>query len=138
MLVVRSIILEVNRMVKFTQKGDFSKLNAYLQKQIKRQHTSLLDRYGKMGVDALRDATPKDTGKTSESWYYDTMVTDNRITITWSNSNFNNGVPIAVILQYGHATGNGGWVEGRDYINPAMRPVFDKIAQDLWKEITEA
>ena len=121
MHVVRSIIAEVNSMVRFTQKGDFSKLSAYLQKQTKKQHTSVLDRYGKMGVDALANATPKDTGKTASSWYYDTMVTDNKITITWSNSNFNNGVPIAVILQYGHATGNGGWVEGRDYQRGSAR-----------------
>ena len=124
-------------MIKFTQRGDFSKLNKYLQKQIKKDKWTILDRYGKIGVDALREATPKDTGLTSESWDYKYVVTDNRVTLSWQNSNFNKGVPIAVILQYGHATGNGGWVEGRDYINPAMQPIFDKIAQDLWKEMSE-
>jgi len=124
-------------MIKFTQKGDFSKLNSYFQKTLQKIHASKLDYYGKLGVDALREATPKDTGKTSESWSYNYVISNGRIELSWSNSNFNKGVPIAVVLQYGHATGTGGWVEGIDYINPAMRPVFDKIAKDLWKEITE-
>lgn len=124
-------------MIKFTRRGDFSKLNSYLQKRISKDKRTVFDKYGQMGVNALKEATPKDTGKTSESWSYDVIVTDSRISITWSNSNFNNGVPIAVVLQYGHATGSGGWVEGIDYINPALRPVFDKILEKVRKETSE-
>lgn len=124
-------------MIKFTRRGDFSKLNSYLQKRLSKDKRTKFDKYGQMGVNALREATPKDTGKTSESWSYDIIVTDSRISITWSNSNFNDGVPIAVVLQYGHVTGSGGWVEGIDYINPALRPVFDKILEKVRKETTE-
>lgn len=125
-------------MIKFTQKGDFSKITKYLQKQnLIGKKTSVLDYYGQLGVNALREATPKDTGLTASSWSYKSQVSDNGITITWTNDNFNKGVPIALIIQYGHGTGTGGWVEGKDYINPAIQPVFDKIAKDLWKEMTE-
>ena len=95
----------------------------------------LLDQYGKEGVEALARATPKDTGKTAASWNYAVHKSDGRITITWSNSNIVDGVPIAVILQYGHGTRNGGYVEGVDYINPAMRPIFERIAQRAWGEV---
>lgn len=124
-------------MITFKQKGDFSKVSKYFEKQSKLGYPTLLDKYGKMGVDALAEATPKDTGKTASSWFYKTANSPTGVSITWSNSNFNKGVPIAVIIQYGHGTGTGGWVEGRDYINPAMRPIFDKIAEELWKEMTE-
>ena len=124
-------------MIKFIQKGDFSKVRKYLEKQSCITKRTRLDYYGKLGVDALREATPKDTGLTSESWSYETMIADYGMRIAWSNSKFNKGVPMAVVLQYGHGTGTGGWVEGRDYINPAMRPIFDKIAEDLWKEMTK-
>lgn len=125
-------------MITFTQKGDFSKITNYLKKQEGiGKKTSVLDYYGQLGLNALREATPKDSGLTASSWSYNAVVTNTGLTITWSNNNFNKGVPIAIIIQYGHGTGTGGWVEGRDYINPAMRPVFDKIAEDLWKEMTE-
>lgn len=124
-------------MIKFTQKGDFSKLESYLKKQAKHNKINILEQYGKMGVAALREATPVDTGKTASSWSYSIKQTSKSASITWSNSNVQNGVPIAIILQYGHATGNGGWVEGRDYINPAIKPIFDKMTEELWKEITE-
>ena len=94
-----------------------------------------MDQYGKEGVEALARATPKDTGKTAASWSYAVHKSDGRITITWSNSNIVDGVPIAVILQYGHGTRNGGYVEGVDYINPAMRPIFERIAQRAWGEV---
>jgi len=90
-----------------------------------------------MGVDALRDATPKDTGKTADSWGYEIIVNNGSASIVWTNSNQNHGVYIAVLIQYGHATRGGGYVQGRDYINPAMRPVFDKIANDAWLEVTK-
>ena len=95
-----------------------------------------LHQYGRDGVSALSSATPVDSGKTASSWYYKLERTKNTISITFYNSNINKGVPIAIILQYGHGTGTGGWVEGRDYINPAIQPIFDKMAEEAWKEVT--
>ena len=97
---------------------------------------SNLNHYAQMGVDALKSATPVDTGKTADSWYYEIHKSISGITIRWCNSNINEGVPIAVILQYGHGTGTGGYVEGTDYINPAIKPIFDEIADAVWKEVT--
>ena len=96
-----------------------------------------LDRYGREGVTALSSATPVDTGKTASSWEYEITHKDDSVTITFNNTNIQNGVPIAIILQYGHGTRNGGWVQGRDYINPAIQPVFDKIAESAWREVTK-
>jgi len=95
-----------------------------------------LDKYGKEGVAALSAATPVDTGKTANSWSYKIKRQNGSVSIDFYNSNFSNGVPIAIILQYGHTTNNGGWVQGRDYINPAIQPIFDKIAKNAWKEVT--
>ena len=100
-------------------------------------NVSCLDEYGKKGVEALRQATPKDTGKTADSWFYEIKRSKESVSISFNNSNINDGVPIAVILQYGHGTRNGGWVEGRDYINPAIQPVFDEIAEEAWKEVNK-
>lgn len=100
-------------------------------------HLSDLDKYGREGVSALASATPVDSGKTASSWSYEIIKEKDSVKLTFSNSNIQNGVPIAVILQYGHATRNGGWVQGRDYINPAIRPIFDKIADQAWKEVTK-
>lgn len=124
-------------MISFKQKGDFSKLDTFLQRALQKGHMSILDKYGKMGVEALSKATPVDTGKTAESWYYTIEKTTKGMKIVWSNDNTSDGIPIAILLQYGHGTGTGGWVEGRDYINPALQPVFDKMAEELWKETTE-
>lgn len=124
-------------MIKIRQKGDFSKVTKYLIKAKKGIRLRDLDKYGKQGVAALSSATPVDTGLTASSWYYRIERSDSTISITFLNSNVQNGVPIAVILQYGHGTGTGGWVQGRDYINPALRPIFDKIADDAWKEVTK-
>lgn len=124
-------------MIKIRQKGDFSKVTTYLIKAKKGIRLSSLDKYGKQGVAALSSATPVETGLTASSWYYRIERSDSTISITFLNSNVQNGVPIAVILQYGHGTGTGGWVQGRDYINPALRPIFDKIADDAWKEVTK-
>lgn len=123
--------------ISFKQKGDFSKLNRYLVQAKKAVKVRDLDRFGKEGVAALASATPVDTGLTAASWYYEIKTTNGSTTITFNNSNIQNGVPIAIILQYGHATGNGGWVEGRDYINPTIQPLFDKIAEEAWKEVTK-
>ena len=97
-----------------------------------------LDKYGRLGVDALSDATPVDTGLTARSWSYEIVREDGKVSLVFNNSNIQNGVQIAVIIQYGHATNNGGWVEGRDYINPAIQPIFDKMASDIWKEVRNA
>ena len=96
-----------------------------------------MDKYGREGVAALSSATPMDTGKTAQSWYYEIENKNGSATLTFYNSNIQDGTPIAIILQYGHATGTGGWVEGRDYINPAIQPIFDKLAADAWKEVTK-
>lgn len=124
-------------MISFRQKGDFSKLTRFLGKMKEGIRLGDLDKYGREGVAALSSATPVETGLTASSWYYKITNKNNQIRITFYNSNLQNGVPIAVILQYGHGTGTGGWVEGRDYINPAVRPVFDKIADTAWKEVTK-
>lgn len=124
-------------MITFRQKGDFSKLNNYLEKAKEVIKLGDLDRIGREGVAALSSATPKDTGLTASSWYYEIERTSDSVSITFNNSNVNKGVPIAIILQMGHGTRNGGWVEGRDYINPAIRPIFDKIADEAWEEVTK-
>ena len=124
-------------MISFRQKGDFSKLNRYLERLKEVARLSVLDKYGQEGVAALSSATPKESGKTANSWYYKIERNKGSATIGFYNSNVNKGVPIAIILQYGHGTGTGGWVEGRDYINPAIQPIFDKIADDAWKEVTK-
>ena len=122
-------------MINIRQKGDFKNLSSFLEKTKEKLNLGLLDKYGREGVAALQAATPKDTGKTSESWYYKIERKNGNVSLTFHNSNQNKGVPIAIILQYGHATGNGGYVEGVDYINPALRPIFDKIAEEAWKEV---
>lgn len=123
------------KIIVFKQKGNFKKTRKFLKRCSNLQLNDLLDQYGKEGVEALARVTPKDTGKTAASWSYAVHKSDGRITITWSNSNIVDGVPIAVILQYGHGTRNGGYVEGVDYINPAMRPIFERIAQRAWGEV---
>lgn len=123
------------KIIVFKQKGDWKKTRKFLKRCSNLQLDDILNRYGQEGVEALARATPKDTGKTAASWSYAVHKSDGRITITWSNSNIVDGVPIAVILQYGHGTRNGGYVEGVDYINPAMRPIFERIAQRAWGEV---
>lgn len=125
-------------MIRFTHKGDFSKTTRFLDKMKKPIKISTLDRYGREGVNALSAATPVDTGLTASSWRYEIEQKPGSVSISFHNSNVQNGVPIAVILQYGHGTRNGGWVQGRDYINPAVRPIFDKITNEAWKEVTKS
>lgn len=124
-------------MISFRQQGDFSKLTKFLERAKEVIHIGELDKYGREGVAALASATPVDTGETASSWYYKIENNKESITISFHNSNIQNGVPIAIILQYGHGTRNGGWVQGRDYINPAIQPVFDKIVKEAWEEVTE-
>lgn len=124
-------------MIKFRQKGDFKNLTRYLEKVKGSFNLSILDKYGREGVTALSSATPIDTGETASSWYYQITNKNGRAILSFYNSNNQNGVPIAIILQYGHATQNGGWVQGRDYINPAIQPIFDRIVKDAWGEVNK-
>lgn len=124
--------------VKIEVSGGFTKTERFLNRMKRREYLNVLDEFGRDGVQALRNATPVDSGATAEAWDYEIKCTRNYTEIVWTNSNINDGVPIAVILQYGHGTGTGGYVQGRDYINPAIRPIFDKIAEKAWKVVTSA
>lgn len=124
-------------MIKFRQKGDFSKAAKYFERAKEASRVKILDKYGSAGVAALSSATPVESGLTASSWYYEIKRQNGKIRIDFLNSNVNKGVLIAIILQYGHGTGTGGWVQGRDYINPAIQPLFDRIANDAWKEVTK-
>ena len=122
----------------FEVSGGFTKTERFLNRMKRREYLNVLDEFGRDGVQALRNATPVDSGATAEAWDYEIKRTRNYTEIVWTNSNINDGVPIAVILQYGHGTGTGGYVQGRDYINPAIRPGVDKIAEKAWKVVTSA
>ena len=124
-------------MISFRQKGDFSNLSRYFERVKEKVKLGDLDKYGRAGVAALASATPVDSGQTANSWYYEIERQNGSVSIVFNNSNVNKGVPIAIILQYGHGTGTGGWVQGRDYINPAIQPIFDEIANNAWKEVTK-
>lgn len=123
--------------VQITSRGDFKRTEKFFMWLTKgKAYRHVLEKYGQRGVEALRQYTPKDTGKTSESWYYEIITSKNELDIVWKNSNINKHVNIALILQYGHATRNGGWVEGVDYINPALRSVFEALADEVWEVVT--
>lgn len=122
-------------MIGFSHKGNFNNTEKFLKTIQGQQFYDQLNKYGEDGVKALEEATPKDTGKTASSWYYDIVQSPRKVVIAFKNSNVVKGIPIAIILQNGHATGTGGYVQGRDYINPAIQPVFDKMAEMAWKEV---
>ena len=124
-------------MIKFENKGDFSKTTNFLTNLKRSKLVKDLDKFGRKGVEALKSMTPINTGLTANSWYYEIIEENNATKINSCNSNVQNGVPLAIILQYGHGTRNGGWVEGRDYINPAIQPIFDDIVNNAWKEVTK-
>lgn len=124
-------------MIILRHKGDLSKLTRRLERLKEVTRLGILDKYGREGVAALASATPKESGETANSWYYEIVRTKDSVSLRFMNSNVQNGVPIAIIIQYGHGTGTGGWVQGRDYINPAVQPIFDKIANDVWREVTK-
>lgn len=125
-------------MVNLTSRGNFNNTFKFLQNVRKLDIRHILERYGRIGVERLREATPKDTGLTSESWVYEVRMVGNSGSIEWWNTNINDSVPIALILQYGHGTGWGAYVPGRDYINPALQPVFDELAEKVWEEVRRA
>lgn len=122
--------------IRFIHKGDLSATMNFLTGIKNRKFLNSLDKYGRKGVEALSLATPVDTGKTAASWSYEIHHYSGGCSIIWTNSNVNKGENIAILIQYGHGTRNGGYVQGRDYINPALRPVFDEIADSAWKEVT--
>lgn len=124
-------------MINIKQKGDFSKTYRFLDNASKSDIYSKLEKYGEIGVRALSYATPIDTGKTASSWSYEIKRNKSSVTISWNNSNIENGVPIVLLIQYGHATKNGGFVQGRDFINPAIKPIFDDIANSAWQEVVK-
>lgn len=124
-------------MISFRQSGSFSKTEKFLKKTMGKDYLKVLEQYAQKGVEALSAGTPIESGETASSWYYQIIKKKDSISITWNNSNVNKGVNIAIILQYGHATRGGGYVEGRDYINPALRPVFDDLADKAWKAVTK-
>ena len=123
-------------MIGFRQKGDFSNATRYFQKLKNAKIIRILEKYGQEGVSALSSATPVDSGLTASSWYSKVEIENTSAKLIFCNSHVNKGVNIAIILQYGHGTGTGGWVEGRDYINPAIQPIFDKIVENAWGEVT--
>ena len=124
-------------MIKFVHRGNFNNTEKFLDRNKKMDVYSILTSYANAGVEALRENTPKDSGETAESWSYEIVETSRGYKIYWRNSNVNKGIPIAILIQYGHGTGTGGYVEGRDFINPAIQPIFDKIADEAWKEVTK-
>lgn len=121
-------------MIKITNKGTYKKTYRFLYKLIRNEPFKSLDHYGRMGVDALSSATPVDTGLSSESWDY--RIIKNPPGIVWFNTDIATGVPVVILLQYGHGTGTGGYVQGRDFINPAIQPIFDNMIPEIWKEVT--
>lgn len=123
-------------MIKLTSKKGWGKTEKLLKNSLGNKWFSVLEKYGSQGVQALSAATPTESGKTASSWDYKIVKKDGKVSVIWNNSNIKNGVNIAVILQYGHGTGTGGYVQGRDYINPALRPIFDAMADAAWKEVT--
>lgn len=125
-------------MFSFKQSGNFNNIEKFLKFVSDVKNFPNLDRYGREGVAALMAATPVDSGKTALSWDYEIVENQGSIAINWTNSNVNDGVSVALILQYGHGTGNGGYVKGIDYINPALKPLFEKIADSAWEEVVKA
>lgn len=124
--------------ISFQSRGDFKRTGNFLEKLLKRDIYKALDKYGREGVAALSSATPAESGLAANSWDYEVEVSKKGASITWTNSDVESGFPVAIMLQYGYATGTGGYVQGRDYINPALKPIFDKIAESVWKEVTSA
>ncbi len=125
-------------MITIESNGSFAKTEAFFQAMKRKQIFSALDHYGRLGVSALQQATPVDSGQSARSWSYEILRDGKSYSIIWTNSNIVAGTPVVILLQYGHGTGTGGYVEGRDFINPAIQPIFDKISTEVWKAVTSA
>lgn len=125
-------------MISFTAGGSTAHTESFLNRMVRGDFYSSIEPMARLGVEALRSATPRETGITADSWTYEIQNTSSGVTIWWSNTNVENGFHVAIGLQYGHGTGNGGWIEGYDYINPALRPIFDEIADGVWREVQRA
>lgn len=123
-------------MIEITQRGSFNNTERWLRRLKDAQRLAVLNKYGSIGQNALSNATPVDSGLAAGSWFYTIQQRPGYYSIRWHNSHVEDGIPIAVILQYGHGTGTGGYVQGRDYINPAIRPIFDQIVAEAWREVT--
>jgi hypothetical protein len=124
-------------LITITEKGSFKNTEKYLSKLSKLELSGILNKYGTLGMNALSNATPADSGLAAGSWYYTVVSRKGYYSIRWHNSDVENGFPVAVMIQYGHGTGTGGYVQGRDYIMPAIRPIFDQIAEEAWREVTK-
>ncbi|MCF8018195.1 MAG: phage portal protein [Vallitaleaceae bacterium] len=122
-------------MITFKHRGDFKNTEKLLKSYNKNRHIQILEKYGQLGVDALSEATPIDSGVTKLSWEYK-ISTSNGYRVTWNNTNTVDGIPVVILIQYGHGTSNGAFIQGRDFIKPAMKPIFDKLADELWREVT--
>lgn len=123
-------------MLRIKHRGNFNNTERFLTNATKANYLRILDKYGREGVDALASATPVDSGLTANSWGYEINITGGSFSITWTNTNMEGGIPVAILIQYGHGTRNGGYVQGLDYINPTIQPIFEKIANEIWKEVT--
>jgi hypothetical protein len=123
-------------MIKFTHRGDFARTTGFLKRAQSLRYREIIEQYAKDGVAALESATPKDTGLTSNSWSYNINISKRGLSVSWTNSQMAGKVPLVILLQYGHATRNGGFVQGQDFINPTIKPIFDRIAESLWREVT--
>lgn len=123
-------------MITITQRGSFKNTERYLNRLKTAQRYAILNKYGAIGVNALSNATPIESGETAASWTYSIEERSGYYSIHWRNTHIHEGVPIAILLQYGHGTGTGGYVQGRDFINPAVKPIFDQMADEMWKEVT--
>jgi hypothetical protein len=123
-------------LIKFTHRGNFDRTERFLKRAKDNDYISILTKYALQGLHALINSTPKDSGLTSDSWSYDIEIRKSGFSIYWKNKNLVNGIPVVILLQYGHGTRSGSFVEGRDFINPAMRPIFDSLSENLWKEVT--
>lgn len=124
--------------ITFSHRGSFKNIDAFLSAMKRRELYNGLNALGQEGVNALSAATPEDSGVTASSWYYTVEITPDGANITWRNDNIVDGVPLVILLQYGHGTGTGGYVQGRDFINPAIEPLFTRIAEEVWKVVTSA
>lgn len=125
-------------MISFSSSGNFDKTLKFLAAMQKLNIGKICESQGQRGVHALMSATPEDSGRAANAWGYTIVQSKSSIMIGWTNSDIENGFPVALMIQYGHGTGTGGYIQGRDYINPAMRPIFDQIAETVWKAVTSA